>query len=71
MDRMEKSKDKAKWDMGGSSANRMVAFLDWLESEPKRLIEQFKKLALPVIALLSGYPQAEKLAKFLGIGKTR
>jgi len=71
LDRMEKSESKEKWDTGGSTATRAAAFIEWLENEPKHLMEKFRKLVSPLSDFISGYSQGRALLKFVGIGKIK
>lgn len=69
--RMEKSEDKEKWDTRGSTASRATAFLAWLESEPIRLLAEFKKLVAPIKDEIKNWPPAQGLLKFVGFGKSK
>lgn len=69
LDRMEKCQNRDKWETAGSTASRATSFLDWLENEPKRLMEKFKQLVKPIAAVMKDWPQAKPLLKFVGLGK--
>jgi len=71
LERMEQNKDKQIWDKEGSTVDRVTAFLDYLENEPKRLMAKFRQLVAPLAKFISGYAVGEKLLKFVGIDLDR
>lgn len=70
--RMNLCDRKSEWDNPVESpGRRATAFLNWLQDEPKRLMEKFRKLAAPMISLVHNYPQAKRLVQFFGFGKSK
>lgn len=71
LEKMDKSESKEKWHKGGSRADQAVAFLDWLEGEPARLLEKFKKLVKPIVPTIKNWPPAKELLRYLQFGKSK
>ena len=69
LDRMEKCQNKDKWKTFGSTASQASSFLDWLENEPKRLMEIFKQLVRPIAKVMQDWSDAKPLLKFVGLGR--
>lgn len=71
LERMEAHEDRS-WDSAGTDdASRAVAFLDFLIEQPKKLLERFRELVRPIVEVIGHYPAAEKLLRFVKLGRYR